>query len=101
MYLREAGVGEKRAFLEGPPGRRDVATLRVGRKEKNISITARCQDDRISRMSSNLTRNQVARDDAFGMPINHDHIQHLGARKHSDRSQINLTAERLVRAEQQ
>src|ERR1043166_966060 len=101
MYLRETGIGKKRALLARPPGRRHVAALGIGRKKKNISIAACCQDDSISGMRGNLAGHQIAHDNALGISIYHYQLEHFCSWKHLHRPKPDLPAERLVRSEQQ
>ena len=82
MNLRVTRIGEGRALLVGPPGGGDVAALGVGGKIKNIAVAAGGQNHRVGRVGGNGPRDQVARDDAFGMAVDHDQVQHFRARKH-------------------
>ncbi len=43
---------------------------------------------------------QIARDDAAGAAVDHDQVEHFGAREHFDASGIDLAFEGLIRAEQ-
>src|SRR5262245_62189900 len=101
VYLRVAGVGEERALLERAIGRRHVAALRVGREEEDVAVAARGQYDGIRRVGLDLARDQVARDDPFGVAVDQHYVEHLGSRVHLHRAGVNLAAHRLVRSEQQ
>ena len=80
MNLRVAGIGEERALLVGAPGGGDVAALGVGREEKHVAVTAGRQHDRIAGVRGDFAGDQVAHDDAFGVAVDHDQVEHLGAR---------------------
>ena len=55
MDLRETGIGKERAFFVGAISRGDVATARVRRKIKNISVTSGRKDNRVARHVVDLT----------------------------------------------
>ena len=100
VNLRVAGVGKECALLVCAPGGGDVAALGIGGEEEYVAIPARRQHDRIGRMGRDFARGQVAHHDALGMAVDHDQVEHLGARIHLHRAQADLAAKRLVRAEQ-
>ena len=50
MNLREAGIGEERAFFVGAIGGGDVAAARVGREIKHVSVSAGREHDGIGRV---------------------------------------------------
>ena len=54
-----------------------------------------------ARCDSILPRDQVAGDDAARLAVDHDQVEHLGAREHLHRAGADLPFERLVGAEQQ
>ena len=99
--LRVAGIGEQGALLARAPGGGDVAALGVGGKEEDVAVAAGGQDDRIRRVRGDLAGDQVAHDDAFGVAIDDDQIEHFRSRKHLHGAQADLAAEGLVSAEQQ
>ena len=47
-----------------------------------------------------LAGDQVAGDDAAGLAVDHDEVEHLGAGEHGDGAGVDLALERLVGAEQ-
>src|SRR5882672_4646500 len=96
MNLGIAGVREKSPFLVRAPGRADVAAFGVGRKEKYIAVTTGRQDNGVARVGGNFSRDKVAHNDSFGMAIDDDHIEHLGAREHLDGAKTDLPAKRLI-----
>src|SRR6267142_3556586 len=101
MNLRVARICEESAFLVSAPRCGHVATFGIGRKEENVSIAARRQDDSISSMRSDFAVDQIASDNSFGMSVDHDELQHFCARKHLHCAQRNLPAKRLISAEEQ
>ncbi len=100
MNLRETGIGEERAFFVGAIGRGDVAAARVGREIENISVAAGRENDGIARVRFDFPGDQTPRDDALGVPIDQNEIEHLGLRKHLDRARRDLAAKRLIGAEE-
>ena len=99
MNLCVAGVGKERAFFVGAIGGGDVAPARVGRKIKNISVSAGREHDRIARVRFDFSGDEAAGDDAFGVPIDQNEIEHFRLRKHLDHSGRDLPAKCLVGAE--
>ena len=100
MNLRVTRVREACAFLVSAPGCGDVATLRVGREIKNISVTARREHHGVGGVRGDFPGHEITHDNALGMTVDHDHVQHLGARKHLHCAQPDLPFQRLIRAEQ-
>ena len=96
--LGVARVGEKRAFLVGAIGGGDVAAAGVGREIENVAVTAGREDHRIGRMPDDFAGDEVARDDALGVAVDHDEVEHLGLRKHRHGAGLNLPANGLIRA---
>ena len=101
MDLGEAGVGEERAALVGPPDRSGIAALCIGRKVEGIAIAAGRQHHRIANMRFDLARDHIARHNTFGMAIGNDQVEHFGAWVHCDLAGVDLPAERLVGPQQQ
>ena len=100
VNLRVAGIGEERALLVGAIGGGDVAAAGVGREIKNVAVAAGGEDDGIGRVPADFAGDQIADDDALGVAVDDDEIEHLGLRKHLDGAGGDLPAERLVGAEQ-
>ena len=100
MNLREAGIREKRALLISAISGGDIAAARIRRKIKNVAISAGGEHDSVRRMPVDFSGDQVARDDSFGMSVDQDEIEHLRLRKHLDRAGGDLSAKRLITAEQ-
>src|SRR5437899_6367648 len=78
----------------------DVATERVGRKKKNIAVTAGRENYSVAGESIDFAGAQIAGDDPLGMTVNQNKVEHLGLRKHFYRAERNLATERLISAEQ-
>jgi hypothetical protein len=72
MNLCKARVGKQSATLVSAIRRRHIASSGIRREVKNIAVSARRQDHGISGIRTDLTRNQVANDYAFGMAIDQD-----------------------------
>ncbi len=101
MDLGVAGVGEGRAPLVRPPDGRDVRPLGVGREVEHVAVAAGPQDHGVGRVALDLAGDHVAHDDAAGAAVDHDEIQHLGARVHRDPAPGDLLLQRLIGAEQE
>src|SRR6266850_225151 len=101
INLRIARISEESAFLVSAPRCGHVATFGIGRKEEDVSIAARRQDDSIRSMRSDFAVDEIARHNSFGMSVDHDELQHVSARKHLHCAQRNLPAKRLISAEEQ
>jgi hypothetical protein len=99
--LRVTGVREQRTALRGAPRSRDVARLGVGREEEHVPVPASCEHDGVRGVRAHHSGDQVARDDADGMPVLHDEVEHLGPVVHRHRTGRDLVQQRLVRTEQE
>src|SRR5437588_4421504 len=101
MNLSEARITKKRAAFVSAIGGGDVASPRVGRKKKNISVTAGGENNGIASEGIDFASTQVAGDDALGMTIDQHEVEHFGLRKHFHGAERNLPAEVLIAPEQQ
>nr|BFE75348.1 hypothetical protein GCM10020092_086490 [Actinoplanes digitatis] len=99
--LRVAGVREQRALAVRPPARRDVAALGVGGQEEHVSVPAGGEHDGVREVRGDLAGDQVADDNAAGLAVDDDQLQHLVPGEHLDVAEPDLALHRLVRAEQQ
>ena len=99
--LRVAGVGKERSPLVRAPDGGHVGALGVGGEIVDVAVAARAQDDGVGKVGGDGAGHQVAGDDAAGLAIDHDEVEHLGARMHGDGAGMDLAFERLVGAEQQ
>ena len=82
MNLRETGIGEGRAALIGAPDGGGVGAFGVGRKIEDVAVAAGSKHHGVGRIGLDLAGNQVAGDDAAGFAVDHDQVEHFGARKH-------------------
>ena len=96
-----ARVGEESAFFVRAPGGGDVAPFGVGGKKEDIAIAASGEHDGVTGVRGDFTGDQIANDDALGMAIDSDEIEHFGTGKHLDRTESDLAAEGLVSAKEQ
>ena len=99
--LGEARVGEVGAAPVGPPDRGGVGVHGVGRQVEDVAVAAGGQHHRVGEVGGDLAGDQVAGDDAAGPAVDHDEVEHLGARVHLDVARGDLPGQRLVGAEQQ
>src|SRR5687767_8398847 len=94
-------IGENSPFFIGAPASGHVAALGVGGEIENISVSARGQDHGVRGVGGNLASDQIADDNAFGMTINNDDIEHFRARIHLNGAKANLAAEGLISSKKQ
>ena len=85
----------------GLPGSGYIAAHGVGRKIKNITISAAAQQYGMSKMSFQLACDQVARNNTTGLPIDDHHIQHLMPGIHLDIAERHLALQCLISPYQQ
>ena len=101
VNLRVARIGERRAFFVSAPGGGDVATFGVRREKEDVAVTAGGEHHGVAGVRSNFAAHQVARDDALGVAIDNDQIEHFDAWKHLHGAEANLAAKRLISAQQE
>ena len=101
MDLGETRIGEKRPAAVSTVSCRHIATHRIGRQEERIAVAAAGQNHRIRRMGLDFAGHHVPRDDAFGLTIDNDQIEHFVARMHFDRARRNLMTQLRVNPEEQ
>src|SRR5262245_42487872 len=101
MDLSEAWVGERSASFVSAPDGGAIRPFGVRRKIEDVAITARAEHHRVRYVRLHLAGDQIPRDDASRLAIDHDHIEHFTARLHLHASQTDLTFKRLICAEQQ
>ncbi|MEY4033884.1 MAG: hypothetical protein RL492_1078 [Verrucomicrobiota bacterium] len=99
--LRVARVGETGAAAVGAEGRGDVATLGVGGEVEDVAVAAGADHDHVGGPGFDGAGDEVARDDALGLAVDEDEVEHLMARVHLHGAEANLTGERRVGADQQ
>ena len=100
VNLRVAGVGEVRALLVGTVSCRDVAAFGVGREKVGITVAARGENHRVTRVAADFAGDEVAHDDALGVAVDDHEIEHLGLRVHLDHAEGDLAFQGLVRTHQ-
>ena len=101
MDLREAWIGKERPFFVGAIRRRDIAAARICRKIEDVAISTGREHDGVAHMSLDFSGDETARNDALGVAIDQNEVEHLRLRKHSHRAGRDLPAERLIATEQQ
>ena len=101
MDLGEAGVGEGRALLVGPPDRGGVGTLGVGGEVEHVAVAAGAEDHGVAGMRLDLPGDHVARHDAARPPVDEDQVQHLVAGEHLHLAEPDLPLERLIGPQQE
>src|SRR6266496_2642717 len=87
MNLGEARIAEEGTPFVSAIGRGDVAAARVGRKKENIAVTPGRENYGVAREGLDLPRTKIAGDDALGMTVNQNKVEHLGLRKHFHRAE--------------
>src|SRR6266487_5401149 len=87
MNLGEARIAEEGTPFVSAIGRGDVAAARVGRKKKNIAVTPGRENYGVAREGLDFPCTKIAGDDALGMTVNQNKVEHLGLRKHFHRAE--------------
>ena len=98
MNLREARIGKRRAVFVCAPDGGAVGAAGVSRKMINVTVATGSEHHGVGRVRFDLARDQVARDDAACLAVDHYQAQHFGAREHLHFSRRHLPFERLVRS---
>ena len=99
--LRVAGVAEVGALAVRAPRRGDVAAHRVGGEEVDVAVAAAGEDHDVREVGLDLAGDHVAGDDAAGLAVDDDHLEHLVPGERLDGAGRDLALERLVGADQQ
>src|SRR6266511_3939147 len=100
MNLREGRIREERASFVSTICGRDIASARVGREIKHVSISASREHHSIRSVSLDFSGTEIAGDDSLGMSLNNHQVEHLSLWKHLHCAGRDLTAKRLITAEQ-
>ena len=100
VNLREAGIGEERAAFVRAPDGGGVRAFGVGGEVVDVAVAASGEDDGVGEMHAELAGDEIAGDDAAGLAVDDDEVEHLGARDHGDLAGVDLALEGLIGAEQ-
>jgi hypothetical protein len=98
VNLRKAGIGEESAPLMRTPACGNVGAFSVGGQIIDVAVPAAGEDDRVCDMYAEFARNQIARDNAAGLAIDDEEVQHFRARNHCDGPGVSLPFKCLIRA---
>ena len=101
MDLRETRIGKKRAALVSAPDGGGVAALGVGGKIEDVAVAAGGENDGVGHVDFDLAVVETARDDAAGLAVDDDEVQHVHARVHLHGAEADLPFEGLVGAEKE
>ena len=101
MDLRKARVGEERAALVAAPRGGRVRVLRVRRQVVDVAVSAGREQDGVTVVPLDQTRDEVTRDDPAGLAVDDDQIEHLLPRVHLDLAGGDLLAHCLVGTEEE
>ncbi len=99
--LGEAGVGETGAAFVGAVGGGDVAALGVGGKKEGVAVTSGGEDDAVRGVAGDFASGHVACDDAFGVTVDKDEVEHFVAVVHFDLTEADLFTEGGIGAEEE
>ena len=83
------------------PRRGDVAAHRVGREVEDVAVAAGGEDDDVGEVRLDLAGDQVAGDDAAGLAVDDDELEHLVPGELLHGAGGDLALHRLVGADQQ
>ena len=100
MNLGEGWIGKERAPFVSAISGGHIAAAGVGRKIKNVSISAGCENHSIAGVLVDLSRAQAAGDDPLGLSIDDHQVEHLCLRKHLHSARGDLAAQRLITTKQ-
>ena len=99
--LGEAGVGKAGAAFVAAVGGGDVAALGVGGEEEDVAVAAGADDDGVGVPCLDFAVRHVACDDALGVAVHEDEVEHFVAVVHFDGAEADLAGERGVGAEEE
>ncbi len=91
----------KLGLAKNAPGRGHVAVTGVSREVVNVAVAAGTQEHRIGGVALELPVDQVADDDAAGLAVDVDQIEHLATGKELHRTGIDLPHQRRIGTEQE
>ena len=101
MNLRETGVREQRALPVGAPCRGDVRGHGVGREVEHIAVAAGGEHHRVSAVRRQFAGTEVSGDNAGGLPVDLNDLDHLVTVVELYRAIVDLLGQRLVGAQQE
>ena len=101
MNLRVAGVRHEGSAFVGAEGGHDIAAHGIGREIENVSVSAGGEDDGVGGVGTDFTGDEVADDDAFGLAVDDDEVEHLGAGVHGDSAFRDFLFESLVATDEE
>ena len=101
MNLCEGRICKQRAPFVSTVRRRDVASSRVGRKIKDVSVSPSGDYDSIRRVPFDFSGAQIPSDDSLGMSLDNHEVEHLRLRKHLHCADSDLTTKRLITSQQE
>ena len=85
----------------GAERRGDIAALGVGREIEDVAVAAGADHDDVGGPGFDGSRDEVAGDDALGLAVDEDEIEHLMAGVHLHRAEADLAGERGVGADEE
>lgn len=98
--LGETGVGEIGTAPVRPPHGGGVGVHGVRREIEDVAIATAGQDDRVRKVGVDPAGDEIPCHDAARPSVDHDQVEHLGARMHLDVAGRDLPRQRLIRTEQ-
>src|SRR3974390_1070603 len=100
VNLGVAGIGEESTTFVGAPDSGDIATFGVGGGIEGVAVAAGGENDGVGEMSFDLAGVEGTRDDAAGLAVDDDQVEHVTARDHFDGAEADLALECLIGAEE-
>src|SRR5210317_782345 len=99
MDLHKAGIGKTGASLISAPGCRYIGTHGIGGKEVDIAVTAGGKNHGMGSVGFNDPAQHIAGNNAAGLAVNNNDIEHLSAGKHFDLAFFDLAHESGISAQ--
>jgi hypothetical protein len=79
VNLGVAGIRHEGSAFVGAEGGHDIAAHGVGGEIEDVSVSAGGENDGVGGVGSDFAGDEVADDDAFGLSVDDDEVEHLGA----------------------
>ena len=100
VNLRKARIREGGPLAVRAPDGGRVAALGVRTQVEDVPVPAGRQNHGMTRVGADLSGDEVAHDNAPGVAVDNDHVEHLGPREHPHIAARDLLLEGLIGSQQ-